>query len=69
MKARNSAAFTLTELIVVASIIVVLAALLLVGLQAARESVRRTYCSSNLKQIVLAFHNYQARKNPEMRDA
>lgn len=60
MPARVASAFTLIELLVVTSVIAVLAALLMGGLQAARAKGDATACVSNLRQLAAANLAYTA---------
>ena len=57
---KQPAGFTLVELLVVIAIIGTLVGLLLPAVQSVRESSRSGSCKNSLRQVALAFHQYES---------
>ncbi len=57
-RGSHRSAFSLVELLVVVSVIALLIALLLPGIDSARYSARLAVCASNLRSIMIANNSY-----------
>lgn len=64
MKPRKG--ITLIELLVVIGILTILIALLIPGIQTVRQTALRLYSQNNLKQIILATHNFATTYNGKL---
>ena len=62
MKQRQHNGFTLTELLVVISIIAILVGMLLPAIGMVRENARRSTCNNNIGQIAKATMSFESRK-------
>lgn len=60
VQTERRSGFTMVELLVALSVIALLAALLIPAVMSARESSRRTQCTSHLRQFGQALHGYEA---------
>ncbi len=63
---KSQKAFTLIELLVVISIIALLLAILMPGLNRAREIARSLRCQSNMRGLVTAWHAYATENDDEI---
>ena len=57
---QGQSGFTLTEVITVIGIIGIMLAITFPAFQVVREAARRSTCSSNLRQVTMALHAYEA---------
>ena len=60
---KSGSGFSLVELLVTISIISILLSLVAVGVQAARETARRSKCANNMRQVALAVQMYHNANN------